>query len=447
MYEKLTKKEKVQEAKRRIEETVALNLKSIDLSGLGLDENDGIFIPEAEENPDGMDYFGSKKYWYSIDLSDNNFNSINNIPITLILKLNNNKNLKSINLLKPVSVLEFDKTNIETFEDIKNIDNVKYYMNFSETPLEKKYVPLRKLNKSQVETHINQENIKYSTYIIPKGTVLFRNFMEMKDLSSIYIGYTPKEYDENYYLHPDQYTFFFTSPHIYSKVSNFGSIRSIFVLQNDIEVLLGFRPSVREKVNISTFSENYKSIFVEECGTHKVKDNERYKYKCFRKEYKDLNIAGWFADIDYKSSHYIDTIELYKIKDTVYNPMYQIFEGGFYTPELAIYPRVKREYEDVITKFEDFNETWLKSHLNEYNYKPLAIFDNSVPVEEYKKVFLEFMSPEGYDGLHITVNKKDGTYVLAELASEATLKNCVPIKKDKTEYLKDFLEAQMNSKE
>jgi hypothetical protein len=127
--------------------------------------------------------------------------------------------------------------------------------------------------------------------------------------------------------------------------------------------------------------------------------------------------------------------------------MYQIFEGGFYTPELAIYPRVKREYEDVITKFEDFNETWLKSHLNEYNYKPLAIFDNSVPVEEYKKVFLEFMSPEGYDGLHITVNKKDGTYVLAELASEATLKNCVPIKKDKTEYLKDFLEAQMNSKE
>jgi hypothetical protein len=452
MYEKLTKKEKVQEAKRRIEETITLNLNSIDLSGLGLDENDDIFIPEAKENPENMDYFKEsfegKKFWFIIDLSNNNFKSISNIPSVFTLKLDNNKNLKSIYLSNPLYILTFDNTNIETPDDIKNINNVKYYMNFSDTPLEKKYVPLRKLNKSQTKTHINEDNIKYSTYIIPKGTVLFRNFMEMKDLSSIYIGYIPKEYDENYYLHPDQYTFFLTSPHISSRFSIFGNIRSIFVLQNDIEVLLGFRPSIRDKSNISTFLEKYKSIFVEDCKSHKVKDNERYKYKCFRKEYKDLNIAGWFANIDYKDSHYVDINKLDKLKDAVYNPIYQVFNGDFYTPELAIYPRVKREYEDIITKVEDFNETWLKSHLSEFNYKPLAIFENSMNSEEYKKVFLEFMSPEGHTDesgtYHITINKKDGTYVLAELASEDTLKNCVPIKKDKTEYLKDFLEAQMN---
>jgi hypothetical protein len=296
MYEKLTKKEKVQEAKRRIEEAVSLNEYIIDLSGLDLDEKDDIFIPEVKLIPDDIkEYFGVRNIWFNIDLSNNNFKSIKNLPSSIGINLNNNKNLKYIDLTNPVYYLLFDNTGIETFNDIKNINNIKNSINFSDTPLEKKYTPLRKVNKAQVKTRINEDNIKYDTYIIPKGTILFRNFERMEDLSSVYIGFQPKENDGNYYLHPDQYTFFFTSPKRLLFNSLFGNISSIFVLQNDIEVLLGFRPAIRGKSNINKlimFKEdrNYKTIFVEDCKPHKVKSNQKYEYKCFKKEYKDSNI-------------------------------------------------------------------------------------------------------------------------------------------------------------
>jgi hypothetical protein len=447
---RLNKTQRIQEANRRIEETIALKKDVLDLSDLGLDENDNIVIPEISF-PVKFNYipeFDNKNIWYAIYLGNNNFKTLKNLPNVFILSLHNNKKLKEIELPDNIGSLTLNNTNIESFEDIKNKENIKYSISFSDTPLEKKYAPLRKVNKSQVLNRINEFNIKYSTYVIPKGTVLFRNFGVVEDLPSIYVGYTPKESDGKYYLHPDQYSFFYTSPQsLISRHTEFGNIRSIFVLQNDIEVLLGFKPAIRSKENISFF-DDLNSVFIEKCESHKVKDNDYWYYNCFRKEYKDLNIAGWFANIEFKTT---SGIELKDVKNLIYTPMYQIFNGEFHVPELAIYPKNKREYEDIVTNIEDFNEKWLNIHLDEYNYKPLAIFNTNGNIEEYKKILLEFMSPEGHNDesgtYHITVNKKDGTYVLAELASEATLKNCVPIKKDKTEYLKDFLEAQMNSKE
>ena len=86
---KLTKAEKFQEAKRRIEEAVSLNEYIIDLSGLDLDEKDDIFIPEAKLVPDDIkEYFNMGNVWLNIDLSNNNFKSIKNLPPSIGINLN-----------------------------------------------------------------------------------------------------------------------------------------------------------------------------------------------------------------------------------------------------------------------------------------------------------------------------------------------------------------------
>lgn len=74
------------------------------------------------------------------------------------------------------------------------------------------------------------------------------------------------------------------------------------------------------------------------------------------------------------------------------------------------------------------------------------IFDENVSNETYKSIFDKLLSVEGFtnnDGtFHITVNKIDGTYVLAEEATKATLKDCVSISEDRVAYLKDYIRTQ-----
>jgi hypothetical protein len=100
----------------------------------------------------------------------------------------------------------------------------------------------------------------------------------------------------------------------------------------------------------------------------------------------------------------------------------------------------------VITLENEFDEDYMKKHLKEFNYKPFMIFDETVSSIDYKSIFDKLLSVEGFtnnDGtFHVTVNKIDGTYVLAEEASEDTLKNCVPINENRVEYLKEYIASQ-----
>jgi hypothetical protein len=459
-YKKLTKSQRIKEAKRRIDETLNLGSKYLDLTGLGLEDEDLKLIPEFPTNKEFKEYlfYGNEQYdeekedikeqfknnWYQINLAHNNLINVKNLPTSYIIELSYNK-IKTLELTNKVYNLGISHTEIKSLKNIKNIENVLNMLLFYNTPLEKKLIPHRKIDNNRVIKNKNSSNFKYETYIIPKGTVIFRAFNRVEDLPSVYVGYEPflkKDKDGNYYLHKDQYTFFYTSPRSFFS-NDFGRVRTVFVLQNDVEVLLGFKPAIRVKNNmISQY--NRSNIFFEACDKdHKIRKYSSYSYECLRPEYKEKNIAGWFSNwfIGKASESSVKSL-----KDLKYTPMYETFHKDFYTPELAIYPKNKREFGDVITKVEDFNTDWLNSHISEFNYKPLMIFDDTVSTEEYKEKVLQFMKPEGFTDetgtYHITVNKKDGTYILAELASEETLKDCLPVEADKESYLIEFVKNQ-----
>jgi hypothetical protein len=127
------------------------------------------------------------------------------------------------------------------------------------------------------------------------------------------------------------------------------------------------------------------------------------------------------------------------------------------TPELVLYPRRIRDTTDRITNIKDINTEWFSKHIDEFNFKPLvtidaSIYDENIDLDDlnnlYKSkiqnVLTAFLSPQGYkdpenrETYHMTVNKKDRTYVIAEFASEELLKDCLPIDYcDKVKYLEE----------
>jgi hypothetical protein len=122
-------------------------------------------------------------------------------------------------------------------------------------------------------------------------------------------------------------------------------------------------------------------------------------------------------------------------ESNMYYPIYKTYNGNYQFPELAIYPRAKREMEDLVMKKSDFSYEWLSEHISDFNYSPIQIFDN-VSYEEYMDTFNKYLSKDGHGKFHFTVKKKDGTYVCREYASTKTLRDCV--KGNTLEYLKNY---------
>jgi hypothetical protein len=424
MDKKLNKKKRIQEVNRRIQDTLDKKYKSLDLINLNLSEKDNINIPE---HPSGK--------WLFLNLQYNNFKVINLPPSEDIL-LNHNK-LESINLKNGRKIF-FEHNNIKDIKDI-NLENFKeiYFMN---NPFVSKYIAYRSVNLQNVKTNISKDNINYNTIIIPKGTVLFRTVAKNVDLSYMFVGYNKDKEDKSfYYLSPDHKTFFHLHPMDIVRNSRFGKIRTMFVLQNDVEVFLGFYPSKFDKGS----KDGITKIFYdsESCEGDYISKNSRFGLECLNPEYKEKNILGWFSDVT--------NIHVNSVSDINSNLNYiSTYENknGYSIAELVLHPKKIINTETMVTKTEDFNEDYMKKHLKEFNYKPFMIFDETVTREEYKSIFDKLLSVEGFtneDGtFHITVNKIDGTYVLEEEATEATLKDCVPINEDRIEYLKEYIRTQ-----
>lgn len=344
------------------------------------------------------------------------------------LVLYNNK-IKTLDLTNfEGNLLDISNNKIKLVDDIKFGTHTDFDINLTNNPVEKSILACRDLNIKQVKKRKNEENVEYLTYTFPKGTVLFRNVNNMKDYIGNFVGYEDfKAKDDNYYLRPDQITYFTTSP-TYIGGGSFGNITGIFVLNNDIEVFVGLSSLKLDKWGL--LNNLYK-----DCDPHPVYDQEENPYKvdskCLNKEYKKINIAGSFQELGY---YYISPQDMNK-ESNMYCPIYKSYNGTYQFPELAIYPRAKREMEDLVMKKSDFSYEWLSEHISDFNYSPLQIFDN-VSYEEYINTFNKYLSDEGYNNFHFTVNSKDGTYVCKEYASSKTLKDCV--KDDVLEYLKTF---------
>jgi len=398
---------------------------TLDLSGLKLTDEDLRKMNLQE------------KTYENVYLQNNNLVHIDYLPIiTNELNLSHNK-IKKIDLKNfKGSLLYLSNNNIKSSKDIKVGEHTDFNIELEENPVSNSIYVHRTLNSKQIKERKNKEGEKYLTYILPKGTVLFRTVKSIKDFIGNFVGYENfGKKDNNYYLTADQLTYFTTSPKFL--VGNFGYTTSFFVLNNDIEVFLGFSPA---KVNKFMLLEK---IFTH-CEAHPVRDQEENPYKtagdtkCLPEEYKNINIAGAYQSAGNLSPSYEDVLDReYYI---MYNPVYHSTNVGYELAELAIYPRKKRELNDVVMKKSDFSYEWLSKHISDFNYSPIQIFDN-VSYEEYINTFNKYLSNDGYrkpdlSTLHFTINKKDGTYVCKEYASSKTLQDCV--KDDVLEYLKTY---------
>jgi hypothetical protein len=400
---KTNKKEHIKEAQKRIHK-------------ISNDEEKILFLYDLEDLSE-KDVKIPKGVYKLLWLQNNNFSKLEVVGNNKgELKLMNNK-IKNIQDLK-----------ISGFSSIQ----------LSNNPILKNYLSYRKLDKTHITSHK-----KYKTINIKKGTVLFRSMGTKDDIKSMFIGYQDvKNKDDNFYLNPDHHTFFHTSPmNMVSK--NFGNIRTMFILNNDIELILGLEPSKLVKEDIINEKSGYDFYSNDNCKDNDIRKQHLiyyYTYSCLKDKYKDLNIMGWFSDDlnlvlnsleDLEKLYYIVN---YKTKD------------GYYLSEISMYPRTERFKDTITTKIEDFDEDYMKNHLEEFNYKPFMIFDETVSNETYKEIFDKLLSVDGFtneDGtFHITVNKIDGTYVLAEEANKDTLKDCVPIREDRVAYLKDYIRTQ-----
>jgi hypothetical protein len=389
----------------------------LDLSGLNL----------TDENLKNMNL--QDKVFTDVYLQNNNLVHLDSkyLPkFTGNLVLNDNK-IKTLDLTNfKGDLLDIANNKIRSVSDIKFGTHTDFIINLSNNPVEKSILTCKDLNIKQIKKRKNEENVEYLTYTFPKGTVLFRNVNTMRDYIGNYVGYEDlKAKDDKYYLRPDQITYFTTSPYAMGGGS-FGNITGIFVLNNDIEVFLGFSPSRLNKWKLL-------NTLYKDCPSHSVFDQEENQYKvdskCLSDEYKKINIAGSFQDLQ---NYYLIPQDMNK-ESNMYYPIYKSYDGTYQFPELAIYPRKKREIKEVVMDKSEFSYEWLSKYIKEFNYSPIEFFEN-VSYEDYMNTFNKYLSNDGNNNFHFTVNKKDGTYVCREFASSKTLKNCV--KDNVLEYLK-----------
>jgi hypothetical protein len=360
----------------------------------------------------------NERYSYlSMKLSEIDFDLFSDLNLT-------NEELKYINFEKfsKYQSINLSNNNLQSLENIP--DNSNIYNN----PIAKKIIPYRQLD----ERKISKENLigkNYETYVLPKGTLLFRQYRKIEDVQASFVGYKLKEDDGNYYLHPEHRTFGIVFPTFKTKFGGYGNIDVIIVLQNDVKLFINCGDSVKK--------------YYKECEEN-ISKTYNANNKCLPKEFKEKEIMGWICPCDEESkitnggpcSSTINLSEDLGLKK--YKPKNFL--------EYQLYPRKVRSEIDIITKQEDFDESWMKKNLKEFNYKPFMIFDETVTSEEYKSIFDKLLSPEGFtneDGtFHVTVNKIDGTYVLAEEATRKTLEDCVSLKEDRLTYLKEYVKNQ-----
>lgn len=331
--------------------------------------------------------------------------------------------------LKLLDLPENSKVNL-SYNKIKKLPqlrNISYKI--LRNPVSKKIYNFREFNKDYTFTK-NILNKNVDLIILPKGTLLFRQYHNIDDVKYSFVGYKKPENEENFYLHPDHKSYFYSFPSFKTSIGDYGNIDVIFVLQQDVVL---FYP-VKQDIIKDYYTENIKDTSMK--SSIKLQfDSKNY----LKDEYINQNIMGWYVNANTNLYINNNTIELEKYK--------QVYKGKSYTrSEVMLYPRKQRIFEDVVTKVEDFNDSWLEKNLKKFNYKPLVIFDETVTSKKYKEIFDKLLSVKGFtneDGtFHITVNKIDGTYILAEEANEDILKDCVPLSQDRVEYLKEYVASQ-----
>jgi hypothetical protein len=228
----------------------------------------------------------------------------------------------------------------------------------------------------------------------------------LENIRDAFVGY---RFKENFIVSAEHESYFFLHPFN----TGYGTNTAIFVLTEDVELILGLNPSK----DYNKFNINKK--FGQDCKIKAVKSNIKNKFQsyCINENFIETypNILGWIApddkDVPGKHLENKNFLKYYK-----YVSFYKNVEGVIARPEVSIYPYKKRELKDIMTPVKDFDGDWIIKNQDNFNYKLVTILDENMDFKLYKNLIDQLLSKKGHkfgnQTYHMVRNEIDGMYML-----------------------------------
>jgi Leucine-rich repeat (LRR) protein len=316
--------------------------------------------------------------------ANNELTSLPKLPSTLeFLSIANNKLTKIPSLSKEISVDLCgndipDACNVATV-DSSNISTEEY----------------------------NGKEVKFIT--LRKGTIMFQSMRKLDSITLNFVGLVKndKGTDGSYVINPEHRTYFFLHPFN----TGYGGITVIYVLQQDIKLILGIKPSkIKGEQDIYR---NYGQL----CDKKEYKsliESSNYKAYCLSDDFlqKFPDVYGWFSlGMNDRKKHYENSNI---VKYGKYVSFYENDIGVIDRPEVAMYPFKERSLADVITPVSKVNYDFIVDNIDKYNYEPIIVLEENKSLYSYKRIIDRLLSDKGYEGYKIKRSSKDGLYYINE---------------------------------
>lgn len=386
-----------------------------EISSLNLDSNK---ITQIDKLPKRIKYLSLndniieeipdlENYYKMIDLyiSNNKISKVGKLPKNLeILYIENNliETLDIQNIPKSLHIIDLTNNKIEHLKTIpKNIQ----YISLNKNPIFNENV--YKLNEKNIEKYQFEDN-EFMTLTLPKGTVLFRSSDSLDEgFKDTFIGFFK---NGKYIISPEHETYFF--PHPFN--INYGSITIIYVLTNDVKIILGLSPA-KDKSK-SEINKKYG----QKCDDKKYKSQIKNIWNplCIKDKFVETypNILGWIAVDSYgfglKHQENNNVLKYHK-----YISFYENEMGVQDRPEITIHPFRKRRLQDVVFDAKNFNVDDVLNNMDEYNYKPILVIEDNRDFKVYKQYIDKLLSKKGYtdeSGTYHMIRNEDGMYMIKE---------------------------------
>jgi hypothetical protein len=198
-------------------------------------------------------------------------------PTLLYLKVSNNQITEFPKITRLLKGLTINNNKIKHFPPLEKFKNLKS-LRIENNPGSLQYYKVAKLNKNNIS---NKNDIP--TLTLKKGTVLFHNMETMENIYDMYLGI---KVGDSYVMNFNSQVYFM--PHPFHTVA-YGRMTTICVLQNDVKVILGIKPSELTREDITRL----KYFDRENCENKPSLLESRYD--CPGDNIIKNNIMGWIS--------------------------------------------------------------------------------------------------------------------------------------------------------
>ena len=277
--------------------------------------------------------------------------------------------------------------------------------------------------------YIDETGIVHEVQIvtIPKGTILFRS-LGYSDKNADYCGI---EEPESFCLHKNHNVFFYPYPGYSDAYADEEGNMTVFMVKRDLKVLNlltsdSFNRSDRH-TNESIF-QSCDKIEKTFCG----KNEGRRFDPCFTKHFIESNpdVVGMYSIAE------VDSVQHKMIYENLdeYSLFSKDSKGNQGIPELMLYPYKERFIEEQKWSLEDCKKQRSSLNFKELFTEQFDVYEDNV----FKKIFNAYLSPQGYNGQHITIFSPLKLYVMYEKLHKKYKKDCVPLLFDNRSKLLQF---------